>query len=141
MSLRISLISLTCLCNQGNYRVVLGRNAADKVLVYGGGDFGRDISHVFQVPVDYIDEEEKALIEDGQIPLTIVIQLDSFPQEVGWRIDRLGIQVEEGIRIPAGIYTTPEMTIIRTIVLEKDELYYFNIYDIIEDGIGAGYGK
>mmetsp|Transcript_10330 Transcript_10330/g.21695 ORF Transcript_10330/g.21695 Transcript_10330/m.21695 type:complete len:94 (-) Transcript_10330:711-992(-) len=33
----------------------------------------------------------------------------------------------------------PEMTVIRTIVLEKNELYYFNIYDIVGDGIGAGY--
>ena len=120
---------------------MLGRNAVGKVIAHGEGNFGSEKSHAFQVPVDYIDEEEKALIEDGQIPLTIVIQLDSFPQEVGWRIDRLGIQVEEVIRIPAGLYTTPEMTVIRTIVLEKDELYYFNIYDIIEDGIGTGYGK
>ena len=28
-----------------------------------------------------------------------------------------------------------------TIVLESDELYYFSIYDIMEDGIGAGYGE
>lgn len=126
---------------KGNYRVVLGRNAIGKVLAYGGGDFGREESHSFQVPEDFVEEEETPLIEDGQIPLTIVIQLDNFPQEIGWRIDRLGIQIEDVIRIPAGIYTTPGITIIRTIVLEKNELYYFNIYDIIEDGIGAGYGK
>jgi hypothetical protein len=127
--------------NKGNYRVVLGRNAIGKVLAFGGGNFGREESHSFQVPNDFAEEEDIPLIEDGQIPLTVVIQLDSFPQEIGWRIDRLGIQIEEVIRIPAGIYTTPEMTIIRTIVLEKNELYYFNIYDMVGDGIEAGHGK
>jgi hypothetical protein len=120
----------------------LGRNAAGKVLAYGGGDFGREKSHTFQVPVDFVDDEEKPpVVEDGQIYLTIVIQLDNFPQEVGWRVDRLGIQVDEVMRIPAGIYTIPEMTGIRTVVLKKDELYYFSIYDIIGDGIEAGYVK
>lgn len=119
---------------------MLGRNAIGKVLAYGGGDFGREESHFFNVPKDFA-EKEMPIIEDGEISLTIVIQLDNFPREIGWRIDRLGIQVEEVIRVPAGIYPTPEMTIIRTIVLERNELYYFNIYDIMEDGIGAGYGK
>lgn len=128
--------------NQGDYRVVLGRNAAGKVLAYGGGDFGREKSHAFQVPVDFVDEREKLLVvEDGQIYLTTVIQLDSFPEEIGWRIDRLGVEVDEVMRIPAGIYTIPKMTVIRTVVLKKDELYYFSIYDIIGDGIEAGYVK
>lgn len=120
---------------------MLGRNAVGQVLAYGGGNFGHEESHSFLVPKDFVEDEENTLIGDGQIPLTIVIQLDSFPEEIGWRIDRLGIQIDEVIRIPAGIYTTPERTIIRTIVLESNELYYFNIYDIIEDGIEAGYGR
>lgn len=119
----------------------MGRNSIGKVLAFGGGNFGREESHSFLVPENFVEEEEKPLIGDGQIPLTIVIQLDNFPEEVGWRIDRLGIQIDEIIRIPAGIYTVPEATIIRTIVLEKEELYYFSLYDIIEDGIEAGYGK
>ena len=119
---------------------MLGRNAVGKVLAYGGGNFGRKKTHSFEVPADFVEEEEEPLIGDDQIPLTVVIQLDGYPREVGWRIDRLGIQVEDVIRIPAGIYTVPEMTVIRTIVLEKNELYYFNIYDIVGDGIGAGYG-
>lgn len=118
---------------------MLGRNAIGRVLAYGGGNFGREQSHSFQVPDDFVEQEEKPLIEDGQIALTIVIQLDTYPEEIGWRIDRLGIEIEEVIRVPAGIYTIPDMTITRTIVLEKNELYYFNMYDIIEDGIEAGY--
>jgi len=129
-------------CNiPGNYRVVLGRNAVGKELVYGGGNFGSEKSHAFQVPVDYVEEEEKSLVEDGQILLTVVVQLDNFPEEIGWRVDRLAIQVEDVIRIPTGIYTTPETTIIHSMVLEKNEVYRFNIYDMIGDGIEAGYVK
>ena len=130
-----------CWLDKGNFRVVLGRNAVGKVLAFGGGNFGHEESHTFQIPWDFVEEEEKPVLEDGQIPLIIAMQLDRYPNEIGWRIDRLGIEVEGVIRIPAGMYTTPEMTIIRTIVLEKNELYYFNIYDIMEDGIDAGYGK
>ncbi len=138
---RFILTSHNDCLNKGNFRVVLGRNTIGKVLAFGGGDFGHEESHSFLVPEDFVEEEDIALVEDGQILLTVVIQLDSFPEEIGWRIDRLGIQIDEVIRIPAGIYTVPEATIIRTIILEKEELYYFSMYDIIEDGIAAGYGK
>ena len=125
---------------QGNFRVVLGRNAVGKVLAFGGGDFGREESHSFWIPEDFVEEEEKPLLEEGQIPLIVVIQLDQYPSEIGWRIDKLGIEVEGVIRIPAGMYTTPEMTVIRTIILEKNELYYFHVYDIWEDGMETGHG-
>ena len=63
-----------------------------------------------------------------------------WPIEVGWRVDRLGLEAEEVIRIPAGTYVTPDAKVIRTIVLEEGELYYFRIYDIMEDGIRGGSG-
>ena len=130
-----------CCAAPGSFRVVLGRNAIGRVLAFGGGNFGHEESHSFLVPKNFVDEEEKPLIGDDQIVLTVVIQLDSFPEEIGWRIDRLGIQIDDVIRIPAGIYTIPDTKIIRTIVLERNELYYFNIYDIIEDGMDSGYGE
>ena len=68
---------------QGNYRVVLGRNAVGKVIAYGGGDFGREKFHSLRLPTDYVDDAEKPLIEDDQIALTVVIQLDGFPEETG----------------------------------------------------------
>jgi hypothetical protein len=130
-----------CCDTPGNYRVVLGRDEEGEVLLSGGGDFGSERSHDFQVPKDYPDESDSPQITAGSIPLTVVIQLDSFPQETGWRIDNLGVQVEEVIRLPAGIYTTPDLKVVRTVVLQEGELYYFNIYDINEDGIKNGNGK
>jgi hypothetical protein len=65
----------------------------------------------------------------------------SYTLLVGWRVDRLGLEVEEIIRIPAGSYVTPFAKVTRTIILEKGELYYFRIYDVMEDGLGSGYGE
>ncbi|KAL3924346.1 MAG: hypothetical protein SGARI_006052, partial [Bacillariaceae sp.] len=103
-----------CCDTPGNYRVVLGREEDGDVLLSGGGDFGKERWHEFQVPADFKDKTNKPDIQEGQIPLTVAIQLDAFPQEIGWRVDRLGVEVEEVIRIPAGIYTTPGMVIART---------------------------
>jgi hypothetical protein len=56
-------------------------------------------------------------------------------------VDRLGLEVEEIIRVPAGSYVTPFAKVTRTIILEEGELYYFRIYDVMEDGLGSGYGE
>jgi hypothetical protein len=107
-----------------------------------GGDFGNRISLPFDTPADFDNDVDDApVIGEGQLPLTIVIQLDNFPTEIGWRVDRLGIEVEEVIRVPAGIYTTPLEKIVRTVVLDEGELYYFRIYDVVEDGINGGLGE
>lgn len=121
--------------------------------------------HEFHVPADYEEPTENSaepIIGEGQIALTISIQLDSYPQEgtllhmcwlrsrrmlaltltslVGWRVDRLGLEAEEVIRIPAGIYVTPYAKVTRTVVLEEGQLFYFRIYDVMEDGIQGGSG-
>lgn len=122
--------------------VILGRSANGEVLLSGGGDFGHSDSNEFEVPSEIEDvSDEEPIIGEGQISLTIVIQLDSYPRENGWRIDRLGLEVEEILRVPAGIYTVPQTKVTRTVVLEEGELYYFRVYDILEDGIDGGYGK
>lgn len=130
-----------CCDPPGNYRVVLGRNVEGLILVSGGGDFGHEKWHDFQVPLNFVDDEEKPNLAEGEIPLTVVVQLDDFPQEVGWRVDRLGVHVEEVIRIPAGIYTTPEMKVIRTVILQHGELYCFSLYDMTQNGIKNGFGE
>jgi hypothetical protein len=130
-----------CCNSPGNYMVILGRSPNGEVLVSGGGDFGHRQTNEFVVPAEFDDEtEDEPIIDEGQIPLTIVIQMDNYPQEIGWRVDRLGIEVEEVIRVPAGIYTMPQTLVVRTIVLEEGELYYFRVYDVLEDGIDNGYG-
>ena len=74
------------------------------------------------------------------IRLFFFIHLDGYPEETSWQVDRLGLEVEEIIRVPAGIYTVPYTTVVCTIVLEEGELYYFGIYDVLADGIEGGYG-
>lgn len=79
-------------------------------------------------------------IGPGEIPLTVVIRLDEFPQETGWRIDRLGIEVETIERVPAGIYIVPNQIVVRTIILEEGETYFFNRVDVLGNGIQNGVG-
>jgi hypothetical protein len=74
-----------CCATPGNYVVVLGRDpdGAD-VLVTGGGDFGRRMQYDFSVPAAYVEtttDDFDPIIGEHQIPLTIEIQLDNFPQE------------------------------------------------------------
>jgi hypothetical protein len=120
----------------GNYLVVFGRSQDGEVLVSGGGNFGFRQRHEFTVPYP---EPDELIIEEGQIPLTVLIQLGTDPSEVGWQVDRLGLEVEAVIRVPAGIYTTPLQTVVRTLILEEGELYSFLIFDfknVINNGFG-----
>ena len=130
-------------CNvPGNFMLFLGRTPDGEVLLSGGGEFSSRLTLEFSTPSDYssVEVDEVPVIGEGQLPLTIVIQLDNFPSEIGWRVDHLGIEVEEVIRVPAGIYSTGGEKIVRTVVLDEGELYYFGIYDVVEDGINGGYG-
>lgn len=130
-----------CCNTPGNYVVSLGSQPNGPILVSGGGSFESSLVHNFDVPVEFKEEssDDVPIIGEGQIPLTIVIQLDDNPQETGWKVERLDIEVETVIEIPAGIYKIPGATIVRTIVLEKNELYYFRIYDVTSTGIENGF--
>jgi len=131
-----------CCNSPGNFVLYLGRNTNGEVLLSGGGDFGDSESAIFTVPEVFEDSfEDDLILEEGQLPLTIVIQLDNYPQEIGWRMDKLGIEVENVIRVPSGIYTIPQSTVVRTVVVEEGELYSFSISDVVQDGITDGFGK
>ncbi len=130
-----------CCNTPGNYLVSLGSRPYGDVLVSGGGDFHGTIFHDFNVPTDYKEtntEDDTPPIGEGKIPLTIVLQLDESPREIGWKVERLGIEVETVIHIPAGVYKIPGATIVRTVILEKNELYYFYVYDVTSNGIDGG---
>jgi len=79
---------------------------------------------------------------DGRdrINVTVAIQLDEYPQEVGWNIYQLGSSVIEIIRIPAGIYLTSSILVMKTVSVLKDELFSFNIFDVVGDGLCCGFG-
>jgi trypsin len=69
------------------------------------------------------------------IEVTVAIQLDQYPQETGWRIDRIGVTVDEVARVPAGIYKTPGALEVKTVWVEAGELYSFSIFDALGDGM------
>ena len=69
------------------------------------------------------------------IEVTVAIQLDLYPQEIGWRIDRIGSTVGEVARFPAGIYKNPGALEVKTIWVETGGLYSFTIYDVVGDGM------
>lgn len=128
----------------GNYIVSLGHNPGGAVLVSGEGNFGYTQTRDFVVPLEYDDPDDGTyvpIILDGQIPLTVQIQLDNYPQEIGWRVERLGLEVEEIMRVPPGIYNVPGMVVTQTLILDEGELYHFRIYDILDNGIDNGFFK
>jgi trypsin len=77
----------------------------------------------------------------GEIEVTVAILLDEYPQDIGWRIDRIGLTVDEVFRAPVGIYNTPSVAETRTVLLEQGELYSFSIFDIFGDGLCCDYGE
>ena len=134
---------LCCNSTPGNYVLLLGRATSGTVLAVGGGDFGQKAIHEVEIPTDfdYQDDDKKPVVGEGQILLTIVMQLDTKPTETGWIIDRLGIEEEETVvRVPPGVYKTPLTKVIRTLVVCENELYSFRVSDLGGDGIKDGYG-
>ena len=72
------------------------------------------------------------------INATVAIQFDEFPNEIGWKIDRVGRAMEEVVHMPAGIYLDLNASYEHTIPLHSGELYTFAIFDMIGDGIYEG---
>ena len=57
--------------------MVLGRESTGQVLASGGGNFGFSESHEFVLPAEYKDgdDDDEPIIGEGEIPLTIEIQV------------------------------------------------------------------
>jgi hypothetical protein len=79
--------------------------------------------------------------------VTVAIQLDQHPQEIGWRIDWIGSSVDEVdevvqvVQVPAGFYRNPSVLETQTVFLEKGEFYTFTIFDTTGDGLCCDYGE
>lgn len=131
-------------CNQppGTYLVILGRVATGTVLASGGDKFGASQQYELKIPIDYADPVvDGPIIAEGQIAMTIVLQLDGTPLDNGWRVDQVGgLEAEEVVRVPPGVYRTPLAKVVRTIALDEDELYSFSVTDLGNNGIEDGYG-
>jgi len=129
-------------CNNipGTYVIMLGRAATGTVIASGGDEFGESQEYELAIPEDYDGDTDGPLIGEGQIAMTLVLQLDNNPSENGWRVDQLrGVESNEVVRVPPGAYRTPRAKIVRTIALDEGELYAFRVSDLGNDGIRDGY--
>ena len=76
-----------------------------------------------------------------KLSATITIQMDNFPEDVGWKLDKIDFDaVEVAGRLP-GIYRLPNQLVTETVALEEDVLYRFVIYDLNGDGICCQFGE
>lgn len=130
-----------CCNSAGNYLITLGQEPNGEVLVSGEGKFESEQQHVFTLPSEYEDSSgvDTPTVNEGEIALTVVIQMDDSPTEIGWKMDNLEIITETVIEMTVGIYGTPYEKIVRTIILEEHELYYFRLYDAGSNGMDGGY--
>eukprot|EP00980_Cylindrotheca_fusiformis_P031607 scaffold26676_cov137-Cylindrotheca_fusiformis.AAC.5 len=130
-----------CCSQPGTYLVILGRVETGTVLASGGDKFGGSQQHELEIPESYDDPATNGpIVGEGQIALTVVLQLDNNPLDNGWRIDQVGgLEAKEVIRVPPGVYRTPLAKIVRTIALDEDELYSFSVTDLGNNGFDDGY--
>lgn len=69
------------------------------------------------------------------------IQMDKYPEEIGWRMERIGVKLEViESRVP-GVYKQENILVEEKIILEEGELYSFVVFDIYKDGICCGFGS
>jgi trypsin len=130
-----------CCDTAGSYKVFLS-NKPSSTLVSGGGNFGSEKSDSFSIPTDAYDDDGdgEVVIAKGQVPLTVAIQLDEYPKEIGWRVDRVGIALETVYSVPQGTYRTPNELVVENLALEKRQIYTFHVTDSEGDGMNRGYG-
>ena len=132
---------LCCNTTPGNYVLLLGKATSGEVLASGGGNFGYKAMHEFEIPITYdLPDEDEIVAGEGEILVTLVLQLDKRPTETGWQMDRIGIEAEEIVaRVPPGVYKTPLAKVVRTFVICENDLYSFRVSDLGNDGIQNGY--
>jgi len=87
---------------------------------------------------DCPDKEEEPSPSENEISATLRIQMDDFPEEIGWRIDRIDLNSIETVAVRyIGDYNDPKMLVEETILLDRGEIYNFDIIDSYQDGIVA----
>jgi len=109
-----------------------------QVFASGGGNFGPEASFDFSIPANANTGGIPSIIGDGTIPLTVSLLFDEFPQEVGWHVDRIGIENTTVYTFPPGTYRTPNSRAIQTVMLQDKQIYSFRITDFERDGMPGG---
>lgn len=106
-----------------------------QVLVAGDGKYFNGEDKAFHIP-EFIGDVE---VPEGKILLTVQIMLDDYPQDSGFRVEKLLLSAEEVASIQAGIFLVPFQTVVRTYFLDEGELHNFHMVDVFGDGINQGF--
>jgi Trypsin len=138
-----------CCSAPGHYMLTMKEQEANKLVVFGKGDFGATKRHDFVVNLERditttVENSEVVAplaIEAGTVPLRVIIQLNENPTETGWMLQRIGVHDEIVAHVPPHAYRVPNEQVVVEIDLEEDELYRFVLWDEGGDGIDGGQGK
>ncbi|KAL3929865.1 MAG: hypothetical protein SGBAC_012022 [Bacillariaceae sp.] len=126
-----------CCNTPGSFQLYL-YNDPSQVFASGGGNYGQEATYDFTIPADADSGAVDPIIGDGTIPLTVSLLFDDFPEEVGWQVDRIGIDATTVYSFPPGSYRTPNGRAIQTVMLQDNQIYRFKIYDFQRDGMPGG---
>eukprot|EP00526_Cylindrotheca_closterium_P002109 CAMPEP_0113605620 /NCGR_PEP_ID=MMETSP0017_2-20120614/2424_1 /TAXON_ID=2856 /ORGANISM="Cylindrotheca closterium" /LENGTH=1097 /DNA_ID=CAMNT_0000514121 /DNA_START=208 /DNA_END=3498 /DNA_ORIENTATION=- /assembly_acc=CAM_ASM_000147 len=126
-----------CCDSPGSFQLYL-YNDPSQVFASGGGNYGPEATYDFNIPADADAGATDSIIGDGTIPLTVSLLFDDFPEEVGWQVDRIGIDATTVYNFPQGTYRTPNGRAIQTVMLQDNQIYRFRITDFERDGMPGG---
>lgn len=80
-------------------------------------------------------------LASGYLEVTVEIQMDEYPKEIGWRLVRLDNPMGLVVSRTPGVYTTPGDFVQETAALEDGGIYSFIIFDVSSDGLCCIYGS
>lgn len=126
-----------CCDTPGSFQLYL-YNDPSQVFASGGGNYGPEATYDFDIPANANTGAMEPIIGEGTIPLTVSLVFDAFPEEVGWQVDRIGIDSTTVYNFPPGTYRVPNGRAIQTVMLEDNQIYRFRIFDFERDGMPGG---
>jgi len=86
--------------------------------------------------------DESYFVTEGDFELRITINTDRFPEEIGWRLERLDLEAVASVAlVPPTFYTTQLAVIEEDLLVARNGLYRLTVDDSISDGICCQYGS
>eukprot|EP00546_Thalassionema_frauenfeldii_P014611 CAMPEP_0178930128 /NCGR_PEP_ID=MMETSP0786-20121207/21040_1 /TAXON_ID=186022 /ORGANISM="Thalassionema frauenfeldii, Strain CCMP 1798" /LENGTH=803 /DNA_ID=CAMNT_0020606575 /DNA_START=731 /DNA_END=3139 /DNA_ORIENTATION=- len=83
-------------------------------------------------------DEEDISPAENQLLATLKIQMDEYPDEIGWHVDRFAVNRLETVALRnPGDYRQPNELVEEKVLLDEGEIYIFKIFDTFQDGLDA----
>lgn len=149
---------LCCGFGTGSAQIYLGTAIApEQTLVYDDGRFEFERSHTFEAsmsstfvvtssptksPTVSASPTQTQAPTGPERPVTIVIEMDGYPHEIGWSMIHADTG-EEVVSVAPGTYGsgTSDSEVVETIVLQLDVTYIFLLVDTWGDGLCCFFGR